>query len=165
MATKISSLKCNKFGGIRRINATFASELISASDLQNVELFNTGINSGVGIRTAKGNISVCNLIPSTQRIINIFESVQNNNTYFFVHTEDSQRGKIYLLDVEHNTLTQKVTNLTLTGNSCGLDIAQGWSDLFVFSNGENLLSIEIGANPEVVVMNLQDMEGRTVKGL
>ena len=165
MATKISSLKCNNFGGIRRINATFASELISASDLQNVELFNTGINSGVGIRTAKGNISVCDLIPSTQRIINIFESVQNNNTYFFVHTEDSERGRIYLLDVEHNTLTQKVTNLTLTGNSCGLDIAQGWSDLFVFSNGENLLSIEVGANPEVVVMNLQDMEGRIVKGL
>lgn len=165
MATKISSLKCNKFGGIRRINATFASELISASDLQNVELFNTGINSGVGIRTAKGNISVCDLIPSTQRIINIFESVQNNKTYFFVHTEDSERGRIFLLDIEHNTLTQKVTNLTLTGNSCGLDIAQGWSDLFVFSNGENLLSIEVGANPEVVVMNLQDMEGRTVKGL
>ncbi len=165
MATKISSLKCNKFGGIRRINATFASELISASDLQNVELFNTGINSGVGIRTAKGNISVCSLIPSTQRIINIFESVQNNKTYFFVHTEDSERGRIFLLDIEHNTLTQKVTNLTLTGNSCGLDIAQGWSDLFVFSNGENLLSIEVGANPEVVVMNLEDMEGRTVKGL
>ena len=75
MATKISSLKCNKFGGIRRINATFASELISASDLQNVELFNTGINSGVGIRTAKGNISVCDLIPSTQRIINIFVNI------------------------------------------------------------------------------------------
>ncbi|MBR1775940.1 hypothetical protein IJ750_02560 [bacterium] len=165
MATKISSLKCNKFGGIRRINATFASELISASDLQNVELFNTGINSGVGIRTTKGNISVCDLIPSTQRIINIFESVQNNNTYFFIHTEDSQRGRIYLFDYENNTITQKVTNLTLTGNSCGLDIAQGWSDLFVFSNGENLLSIEISANPEVRVMNLEDMEGRTVKGL
>lgn len=165
MATKISSLKCNKFGGIRRINATFASELISASDLQNVELFNTGINSGVGIRTAKGNIAVCNLIPSTQRIINIFESVQKNNTYFFVHTEDTERGRIYLYDKENNTITQKVTNLALTGNSCGLDIAQGWSDLFVFSNGENLLSIEIGANPEVVVMNLTDMENRTVKGL
>ena len=40
MATKISSLKCNRFGGIRRINATFANELISASDLQNVELIN-----------------------------------------------------------------------------------------------------------------------------
>lgn len=82
MVTKISSLKCNRFGGIRRINATFASELISASDLQNVELFNTGINSGVGIRTAKGNISVCDLIPKDERVINIFESVQKNTTYF-----------------------------------------------------------------------------------
>lgn len=166
MTTKISSLKCNKFGGIRRINATFASELISASDLQNIELFNTGINSGVGIRTAKGNISVCDLIPTNEKIINIFESVQQNNTYFFVHTENNTKGKIYLYDVLLNTITLKVDNLTKTGNSCGLDIAQGWSDLFVFSNGENLLSIELDAEENVVKhMTLTDMDNRTVKGL
>lgn len=165
MVTKISSLKCNRFGGIRRINATFASELISASDLQNVELFNTGINSGVGIRTAKGNISVCDLIPKDERVINIFESVQKNTTYFFVHTENSTVGKIYLYDTVANTITTKVSNLSLTGNSCGLDIAQGWSDLFVFSNGENLLSIEIGATEEIKEMKLLDKEDRLVKGL
>lgn len=165
MVTKISSLKCNRFGGIRRINATFASELISASDLQNVELFNTGINSGVGIRTAKGNISVCDLIPKDERVINIFESVQKNTTYFFVHTENSTVGKIYLYDTVANTITTKVSDLSLTGNSCGLDIAQGWSDLFVFSNGENLLSIEIGATKEIKEMKLLDKEDRLVKGL
>jgi hypothetical protein len=165
MVTKISSLKCNRFGGIRRINATFASELISASDLQNVELFNTGINSGVGIRTAKGNISVCDLIPKDERIINIFESVQKNTTYFFVHTENSIVSKIYLYDTVANTITTKVSDLSLTGNSCGLDIAQGWSDLFVFSNGENLLSIEIGATEEIKEMKLLDKEDRLVKGL
>ena len=54
MATKISSLKCNRFGGIRRINATFANELISASDLQNVELFNTESIAVSGLGLQKG---------------------------------------------------------------------------------------------------------------
>ncbi|MBQ2644120.1 hypothetical protein IJG14_00930, partial [bacterium] len=50
--------------------------------------------------------------------------------------------------------------------SCGLDFAQGWSDLFVFSTGEEMFSIQIGANPEIVDMNnLVDKENRTVKGL
>ncbi len=165
MATKNTSLICNKFGGIRRINATFSSSLITASDIQNVELFNTGINSGVGIRTAKGNISICDLIPSDERIINIFESVQKNTTYFFIHAENSEVGKIYLYNSLLNEITTKVDNLTVTGSSCGLDIAQGWSDLFVFSNGEEILSLEIGAETELKMMELVDMDNRTVKGL
>lgn len=166
MATKIASLKCNKFGGIRRINAAFSNDFISASDLQNVELFNTGINSGVGIRTAKGNISICESIPSDERIINLFESVQNNFTYCFVHTENATKGRFYLYDFTSQTVTLKKDNLIKTGTSCGLDFAQGWSDLFVFSTGEEMFSIQIGANPEIVSMNnLVDKENRAVKGL
>lgn len=166
MATKIASLKCNKFGGIRRINATFSNDFISASDMQNVELFNTGINSGVGIRTAKGHIAICNVIPEDERIINLFESVQQNITYCFVHTENNEVGRFYLYDFVSQTVTLKKDNLIKTGTSCGLDFAQGWSDLFVFSTGEEMFSIEIGANPEIVDMNnLVDMNERPVKGL
>ena len=165
MATKVSSLMCNRFGGIRRINATFSSEFISASDLQNVELFNTGINSGVGIRTSKGNSSICDVIAEDERIINIFESVQKDTTYCFIHSENKTCGKFYLYDFTTQNVTLKVDNLSLTGASCGLDFSQGWSDLFVFSNGEDIFSIEIGAENEVVTMDLTDMEGRNVKGL
>ena len=166
MATKIASLMCNKFGGIRRINASFSNDFISASDMQNVELFNTGINSGVGIRTSKGNIAVCSAIPSDERIINIFESVQANVTYCFVHTENSTKGRFYLYDFISQTVTLKKDNLTKTGTSCGLDFAQGWNDVFVFSTGQEMFSIQIGAATEIVNMNnLVDMEGRTVKGL
>jgi len=165
MTTKTTSLMCNKFGGIRRINANFSDSLITASDIQNVELFNTGINSGVGIRTAKGHVKVCTLIPSDERVINIFESIQENNTYFFVHTENSLEGKIYLYNHILNTVNLKVDSLCLTGVSCGLDFAQGWSDLFVISNGEEIYSIQIGAENEVQKMVLSDMDGRTVKGL
>jgi hypothetical protein len=165
MATKISSLKCNRFGGIRRINATFANELISASDLQNVELFNTGINSGVGIRTTKGNTAVCKSIPTDEKIINLFESVQGNTNYCFVYTENSAKGKIYSFDINTQSVTLLKDNMTVTGQCCGLDIAQGWSDLFIFSNGEELLSIEMSAEEKIKMMNLVDMDDRQVKGL
>ena len=56
----ITQLICNKFGGIRQKNAIFSEELITAQDLQNVELYFTGTNGGVGIRTTKGNISINN---------------------------------------------------------------------------------------------------------
>lgn len=36
MATKIASLMCNRFGGIRRINATFSNDFISAYDIQDL---------------------------------------------------------------------------------------------------------------------------------
>ncbi len=167
MTTKIASLMCNKFGGIRRINATFSNEFISASDMQNVELFNTGINSGVGIRTTKGHIAVCNAIPSDEKIINIFESIQRNYTFFFVHTENATKGRFYIYDITTQRVYRKIDNLQLTGNSCGLDFAQGWSDLFVFSTGKEMYSIEAGSvEHEVVSMNnLKDSENRTVKGL
>jgi len=166
-----TSLFCNKFGGINKLDSSFSSSKITASDMQNVELFNTGINSGVGIRTMKGNKLICSLLPAGEKIINIFESVQQTKVYFFVHTESATEGKIYLFIPDSNILTQKTNGLSVTGKSSAADFAQGWSDLFVFSNGENLLSIEIGKYndsgvlQEVKTISVKDMDSRTVKGL
>ena len=166
-----TALICNKFSGINRSSSVYSSSVITASDIQNVELFATEVNSGVGIRTAKGNIAVCSLIPNTESVINIFESIQGGETYFFVHTESSEEGKIYLFSVNAGTLTQKVSGLSVTGCSCATDVSQGWSDLWVFSNSEEMLSIEIGhyneeaVLDEVRMMTLKDAENRDVKGL
>ena len=165
-----TSLICNNFSGINRTSSIYSSSVITASDIQNVELFATGVNLGVGIRTAKGNISVYDDIPEGEKVINIFESVQKGNVYFFVHTESSTKGKIYLFNKDAGTLTLKVSDLTITGKSCACDVTQGWSDLFVFSNGEEILSVEIGKYTEgvldeVTMMNLTDTENRTIKGL
>ena len=165
------NLVCNRFSGINRSSSVFGSSVITASDIQNVELFPTETNSGVGIRTASGNSSVCNSIPNGETVINIFETVQNSNTYFFVHTESITEGKIYLFTPSNGTLTLKVDYLTVTGKSCATDASQGWSDLWLFSNGEEMLSIEIGKtdendNPdEVTIMTPSDMDGNIVKGL
>src|SRR5574344_1202176 len=166
-----TSLFCNNFGGINKLSSSFSANKITASDIQNVELFNTGVNSGVGIRTMKGNTLVCNLVPTEEKIINIFQSVQKTKVYFFVHTESTTEGKIYLYNPNSNLLTSKVTSLSVTGKSCATDFAQGWSDLFVFSNGENLLTIEIdkyndsGVLEEVKTISPKDKDNRTVKGL
>ena len=166
-----TSLICNKFSGINRSDSVFSSKTITASDIQNVELFATEVNSGVGIRTSKGNVSVCSLISSGENVINIFESVQKGSTYFFVHTEDSEEGKIYLFSPSSGTLVSKVTGLSVTSKSCATDFTQGWSDLWVFSNGEEMLSIELdnyddeGVLNEVKMMELKDCDNRDIKGL
>ena len=170
MNTVNNALLCNNFGGIRRVSSSFSSSLITASDIQNVELFDTGINSGVGIRTMKGNTSVLNL-PDDEKIINIFKSVQKTNNYLFIHTENEIEGKIYLYDIPSKILSLKKDGLSLTGVSCGVDFAFGWSDLFIFSNGEELLSIELenrnqqGELDEVRIIDALDCDGNKVKGL
>lgn len=165
-------LICNNFSGINRNASRYSSSCITASDMQNVELFSTENNSGVGIRTANGNIAISNSIPQGEIIINIFESVQKSRIYFFVHTESEEEGKIYLFKPETKELREKVSGLSVTGKSCATDVTQGWADLWVFSNSEEMLSIEIdkynsetSALDEVTMMELKDSEGRTVKGL
>ena len=166
-----TSLICNNFSGINRNSAIFGSNVITATDMQNVELFSTEINSGVGIRTTLGNVSISDLIPENEVVINIFESIQKAKTYFLVHTENSDEGKIYVLSPETGILTLKVSKLSVTGKSCATDITQGWSDLWVFSNSEEILSLELnnydedGNLDELKMMEPVDMDGRNVKGL
>lgn len=166
-----TSLICNNFSGINRNNSQYSSSIITASDMQNVELFSTENNSGVGIRTAKGNIAVSNDIPENEKVVNIFQSIQKSKNYCFVHTESEEEGKIYLFIPETKELIKKVSGLTVTGKSSGTDVTQGWSDLWVFSNSEEMLTIEIdhydseGILDEIKMMNPTDMDGRVVKGL
>ena len=166
-----TSLICQGFSGIKRNKSVFSSKEITASDLQNVELFATESNSGVGIRTVKGNVSVCGLLPVDEKVINIFDTVQNGVHNFLVHTENSTEGKLYLFEILNNNLTLKKSGMSLTGKSCGCDFAQGWSDLFVFSNSEEIYSIELGkmnsegSLDEVTEMDLLDRDNRPVRGL
>lgn len=166
-----TSLICNNFSGINRNLSQYSSSSITAFDMQNVELFSTENNSGVGIRTANGNIAISDSIPENEKVINIFESIQKAKVYFFVHTESSSEGKIYLFNPETKELILKVSNLSITGKSSATDVSQGWSDLWVFSNSEEILSIEIdnydesGNLDEITMMNLLDMDNRQVKGL
>ena len=146
----VTQLICNRFGGIRHRNSSFSDELISASDIQNVELYYTGINGGVGIRTMKGNLAINETLKDSERIINIFQSVQQETTFFLVYTEtiaDSDVvGRFYIYDKTADTLTLKKDNIEPSGVCNGFDVAQGYSDLFFFTNGKEMFTIETGLN-------------------
>ncbi|MCR5266786.1 MAG: hypothetical protein K6E29_09390 [Cyanobacteria bacterium RUI128] len=146
----VTQLLCNRFGGIRHRNSSFSDELITASDIQNVELYYTGINSGIGIRTMKGNVSANDSLKDSERIIDIFQSVQKSETIFFVYTEtisDNEaniKGKFYLYDINTDTLILKKDNIEKSGVCNGFDVAQGYSDLFFFTNGKCMFTYETG---------------------
>ena len=158
-------LVCNKFSGISRFKSSFSDKLITASDLQNIELFDTGINSGTGIRTTLGNTSVCNLIPSGEKVIAMFQSVQNSINYFFVYTESTSQGTLYTFYPSSNLLIKLIDSLSVTSQASGCDFTQGFSDLFIFSNGTELVKIDMSLNSPASTFTAVDSENRSVKGL
>jgi hypothetical protein len=178
----------NNFGGIRRKDSAFTESKITCSDCQNVELFYTKLNSGVGIRTASGNSAVTihkedgtitSIIPEDEQVIEIFQSNQDGNEYTFVYTENEVEGKLYNYNRIANTLTKFNVSaglgsdvLSKTGKACGTDFTQGWLDMFVFSNGKEVVYIysdtEIHTQPTVESaskIKLVDTENRKVSGL
>jgi hypothetical protein len=179
MSTTTSLLNCN-FGGIRRKDSSFSDAKITCSDCQNVELFFTGLNSGVGVRTANGNKSITtytdeegnilNLVPEGETVVGMFTSNQNGQDVFMIHTESATEGKLYAFDTLSNELTNIVSGLSVTGNSCGCDFTQSWLDVFIFSNGVEMKYIysdtESGERLKVDTdVKLVDVDGRAVSGL
>lgn len=166
-----TQLICHNFGGIRQKNAVFSEELITAQDIQNVELYYTGINNGVGIRTVKGNVSVNSELVGNKKIVDIFESVQQGKKYFLVYAESETKGTLYQFNQEVEQLIILKDDLSVTGNANGLDLIQGWSDLFFFTNGKEMFTVEMDVTQGsiktniITDMNLKDRNGRDVVGL
>lgn len=190
MASTTTSLINFNFGGISRKDSSFSSELITCSDCQNVELYYTGLNSGIGIRTAKGNEAITKykeLDPETQievvksqladneYVVGIFESNLGGNEEFIVYTEDDTEGKLYVINAFSGNLDLKKNGLSVTKKACGCDFMQGYLDVFCFSNGIELqyliydndpLSPQIGIEAlDMSTCTLVDEDGRTVSGL
>lgn len=168
----LTQLICRNFGGIRQKNAIFSEEMISAQDIQNVELYFTGINNGVGIRTMKGNSSVNDELIDDMRIVELFESVQQGTKIFFVYAESvdtaiSRKGVLYKLNMLTWELSVVKDNLTATGNAQGIDLIQGYSDLFFFTNGAEMFTVEIGFTTADVIVDMtpKDRDDRDVLGL
>lgn len=164
MASTMTSLINHNFGGIRRKDSIFSEDKITCSDCQNVELYYTQLNSAVGIRTAKGNVSlnvkistivndkeVLSDLEEGETIVGIYETEQLTTTYYIVYTEyidnetpSNSEGRLYRLDL----YTQKLyrfdfgnTRLAVTGKANGETLHINVCDVFAFSNGEDLVFI------------------------
>lgn len=182
MSSTTTSLINYNFGGIRRKDSVFSNEKVTCSDCQNVELFFTKLNSGVGIRTASGNTSVtqyidanqqqADLIPDGEEIIGIFETIQDGSSYCILYTESETEGKLYNYNRLNDTMDLLVDDLNVTGKACGTDFTQGWLDIFVFSNGVDVKYIysDTETHEHLVVevdenIHLIDPDDRDVSGL
>ena len=152
MASTTTSLNCYNFAGIRSKEANFSEEIITCSDCQNIELYYTGLNSGVGIRTAKGNVSVSTNIEGT--VYGLFEATLGGVKHIIVYTEikneDTEETKGYLYyGNDLQDLIKVEYEFQSTKKACGTTYAQGWSDIFVFSNGKNICYIEYDNNENI----------------
>ena len=172
--TQITSLICNNFGGIRRKDANFSDEKITCSDCQNVELYFTGVNSGVGIRTAKGNKAIH--IFDGEEVVGLFESNQGGKySTVFAYTVDEDRGHLYECDIQNGTYTEiSLGNFILhpQRKACGADFIVDYTNYFIFSNGEQIVYLYTDNNPDASTTGIQvdttqpiDTEGSVVRGL
>lgn len=178
MASTTTELICNNFGGIRKKNSSFSSELITCSDCQNVELFDTNQNSGIGIRTSKSNIKVLD-IKDTEKIYNMYSCNLGGVQYLFLYTVEGSKGALKYYDsgkLYQIGETFEIGDLYLSSFSLFND---SWLDILVFSNGETIKYFyvdnsseetraegiqEFDTTDETNVI-LKDTEGRKVSGL
>lgn len=147
----VKNFICDKFGGIRQKTAQFSENVITCSDMQNVELFYSGINNGVGIRTTKGQ-QIIKALPTGERIVNLFQSVQNGKNNCFIHAI-SENETVYELSDGSNIAYSPVPgllnndfptdeilyktpdcNATFGNLSTTLDIVSSNSDLIINNN-------------------------------
>lgn len=151
----------NRFGGIREKSAYFSPKIITAKNIVNVELFKTGDNNGIGIRTSKGHTSIVAL-PDGERVVSIFYSVQNTNKHTIIHTVSAEQGKLY--EFSSNTLTLITDGLSVTRTSAGRDFMQGYTDCFIFTNGtDKMQMITFGAQTTVTEIDAVDDENRNIR--
>lgn len=253
MASTTTQLINNNFGGIRRKDAYFSAEKITCSDCQNVELFFTKLNSGVGIRTAKGNIAVTadiekveltvykktnttmtsvstegiitgrtlsysitvdevstlytytrskkddiqvsgtqyfafknkdgivytlkerndiqrtSIFSDSEEIIDIYEATLNGVNRTFIYLVNDTVGKLYEIDLSTGTTALRGNNLTKTDVSCGTTYYNADQDIFIFSNGEEIVYVKYtnGSDTPTTVVHsktsnqMYDVEGST----
>lgn len=147
----VKNFICDRYGGIRQKTAQFSENVITCSDMQNVELFYTGVNNGVGIRTTKGQQRIKDF-PNGERAVNIFESIQNGKSNCFIHTI-SENEYVYELSDGSNIAYTPISGLannnfpsnekiyinsdcsSFYGNlSTTLDIVSSNSDLVINNN-------------------------------
>lgn len=133
MSFAISGQIFEKFKGIRERNGVNSAGSISAVDAVNVELVQTEIADGTGIKSMNGNTVVYKL-PEGFKVLGIFKSVQENIIYKFIYAENDVKGALFYINLTGEPEIV-VDNLSVTGECSGLTMTSSAYDVFVFTNG------------------------------
>lgn len=175
MASTTTSIICNNFSGIQKQNATFSSELVTCSDCQNVELYYTNQNSGIGLRTSQGNTKIATL-NDNEKIIAMHSASFGGSQYLFLYVEDDQKGYLKYLDGSSiKTIGEGFKKGVY--NLCSFSVfSDSWLDILVLSNGNEIKYYSINNESEATKaegikeissdeLTLKDSENRDVSGL
>lgn len=167
MAIAMDAQIFQSFKGIRELNGVNAGGEISALTCNNVELVQTEIGSGVGIKTMDGNAAIYTL-PSGYKIKGIFQSLQEGVTYKFIYAETEEKGTLFYINVLRKPEIV-IDDLTVTGECNGLTMTSSAYDVFVFTNGEDVKTVcftgDIAYGERVKTISATDYQGRSIKWL
>lgn len=156
MTTSVQPLEAFKsFGGIRYKNAVAGS----FSYGYNFESFPAS-DTGYGTKTVNGNTLVESLIDLGYTGYGTFETLQSGTTYHLIYAVDDTDGRIFEWD--GSNLTAIATGLTKTAINCnGID----FNNKFFFSNGVEIITIEMGSPAVVTAIDTTDALSRQPVGL
>ncbi len=164
MSTLEANLKIEQFNGLRGQNAVadpLQSGQISASEMKNVELLTQNAPPS-GICSMKGRKEIAAL--PDQEIIGQWESVQLGVSYWIVYAVDGTKGYLYHFKPSTQTFDLIDDSLTPVRQANGLTMAQGFDDVFVFTNGVDDY-VCVNMTGEVSRLNAVDAEQRPIRGL
>lgn len=146
----VKNFICDRYGGIRQKTAQFSENVITCSDMQNVELFYSGINNGVGIRTTKGQ-QIIKALPNGERIVNLFQSVQNGKNNCFIHAI-SENETVYELSDGSNIAYSPIAGLLNNNFSTEETLYKNPDCSTVFGNLSTTLDI-VSSNSDLIINN------------
>lgn len=169
MANALPSLVFDQFKGIREQTGLNYGNSISATSCKNVEFFKSEIGSATGIRTVEGD-KVFVSLPDDYKAIKAFNSIQDGKAYMFIYGENETQGKLFYVNYLDNLEeldTSEIITFKATGECNGLTMSYGEYDVFIFTNGEQAISVCFAQDTtdKIKVINAVDNKERTLKWL
>ncbi len=162
MTFKLEPQIYSTFLGIREYNGVNSGGAVSAILANNVELYQTDLGSGIGVRSTTGNAILYSV--EGYNIYGCFPSVQDNVNYLFLYGENEEKGALFY--VNHlNTPEIIIDNLPKTGDCNGLTMTSTAYDVFVFTNGQKVYTVCFAQEPKVKEIVAVDYQGRSLKWL
>ncbi|MDR2902193.1 MAG: hypothetical protein LBU87_03705 [Lactobacillales bacterium] len=166
MYTHETNLKVDRFLGIRLLNpiVDMQNGYLSAYDAKNVELRYAETSSNVGIYSMKGRQKIATL--EGKKIIGQWESIQLGVRYWLVYAIDDAKGYLYHYKPSAGTFDLLYDDLSPVPKANGITTAQGFDDVFVFTNGvDDYVAVMMSADEKCKCLDAVDAEGRNIRGL